>query len=671
MANPLFDQIEQKFGLPGGLLDAVWSQESARGKYMLSPAGAQGHFQFMPATAKQYGLSDPNNLEQSANAAGRMFSDLLKKYNGDIPKTLAGYNWGQGNVDKYGLDKAPKETVNYINKIAPQIMANAVNNVKGRDLSAELFGSQDQQPQQQGRDLSAELFGSQEPAKKSMTAGQVGGDLLAGITRGAGSIGATILTPFDYAAKALGIENSFIGRTDRRAQMDAGLESMGANPDSLAYKGGKLASEIAGTAGVPGLLGKAALAVPAIAAKAPLLASSLASAGTNLGGTTGLLGKDLAVRALGGAASGAASAGLINPEDAKSGAIFGAATPVALFGAGKLGQYIGEKAAANLADEISRFNSKGQINKAIQESIDAGYTLPPSTVKPTFFNRVVESIPGKQATEQLASIKNNDVTERLVKNALGVADDAPLSNSLLNDLRKQAGTAYSDVAALSPQAAADLEALKTARNEASTWFKAYNRSARPDDLAKAKEFRTLAQNLEESLVQAANDANRKDLIPALIDARKQIAKTYTVERALNDAAGTVDARILGRMKNKGLPLSDGLDTVGTFGAAFRNVAKTPDQIGSPAVHNLKAMLSMAMSGGGAMAAGPAGLLAGAAPFVAPEVAKKVIFSRAMQNSLIPTSPVAGRSAELAKLLQNAELQQMLSRTAPVIASQRQ
>ena len=58
----LFASLEQQHGLPAGLLDAVWATESSRGKRMLSPAGAQGHFQFMPATAKQYGLTDANDL---------------------------------------------------------------------------------------------------------------------------------------------------------------------------------------------------------------------------------------------------------------------------------------------------------------------------------------------------------------------------------------------------------------------------------------------------------------------------------------------------------------------------------------------------------------------------------------------------------------------------------
>ena len=121
MSEKLFGQIEDKYGLPGGLLNAVWQKESGGGKYMLSPAGAQGHFQFMPGTAKQYGLADPNDLNQSADAAGRYFRDLKSKYDGDVKKMLAAYNWGPGNVDKKGLEKMPAETRDYVATIEPKV----------------------------------------------------------------------------------------------------------------------------------------------------------------------------------------------------------------------------------------------------------------------------------------------------------------------------------------------------------------------------------------------------------------------------------------------------------------------------------------------------------------------------------------------------------------------
>ncbi|UNA00779.1 portal protein [Edwardsiella phage vB_EpM_ZHS] len=137
-AAPLFAALEKRYGLPPGLLGRVWAQESSRGGNMLSSAGAQGHFQFMPSTAKQYGLQDPFNLEQSAEASAQMYSNLLKKYGGDINKAAAAYNWGEGRVDRYGLGKAPAETRGYMAAIAgsggqqsPTIMQNVNINITG------------------------------------------------------------------------------------------------------------------------------------------------------------------------------------------------------------------------------------------------------------------------------------------------------------------------------------------------------------------------------------------------------------------------------------------------------------------------------------------------------------------------------------------------------------
>ena len=113
--NPfaMFARLEKQFGLPAGLLDRMWAKESGRGANLISPAGAKGDFQFMPGTAKQYGV-DTDSLASSASGAARYVSDLLKKYGGDVPKALAGYNWGPNNVDKYGLDRAPSETRDYM-----------------------------------------------------------------------------------------------------------------------------------------------------------------------------------------------------------------------------------------------------------------------------------------------------------------------------------------------------------------------------------------------------------------------------------------------------------------------------------------------------------------------------------------------------------------------------
>lgn len=116
-SNSNFSALEKKYNLPSGLLDSVWQQESSRGKNMLSPKGAQGHFGFMPKTAAAYGLKDPNDLAESSDAAARMYRDLLKSNGGNLPGALASYNWGSGNLARQGMGAAPKETRDYIGSV--------------------------------------------------------------------------------------------------------------------------------------------------------------------------------------------------------------------------------------------------------------------------------------------------------------------------------------------------------------------------------------------------------------------------------------------------------------------------------------------------------------------------------------------------------------------------
>lgn len=82
------------------MIDAQYQTESRRGKDLISKKGALGPMQFMPDTWSEWGHGDVNNLKDSANAAARYDAFLMKKYGGDVRKTLAAYNWGMGNVDK-------------------------------------------------------------------------------------------------------------------------------------------------------------------------------------------------------------------------------------------------------------------------------------------------------------------------------------------------------------------------------------------------------------------------------------------------------------------------------------------------------------------------------------------------------------------------------------------
>ncbi|EOU3128511.1 lytic transglycosylase domain-containing protein [Yersinia enterocolitica] len=119
-------QLESQYNLPTTILDRVYQAESGRGKNLLSPKGAQGPFQFMPPTGRDYGLNsmdDRMDFNKSSEAAAKYLSDLLKMFDGDVNKAVASYNWGQNNVKKYGLGQAPAETRNYLQTIMPGLPA--------------------------------------------------------------------------------------------------------------------------------------------------------------------------------------------------------------------------------------------------------------------------------------------------------------------------------------------------------------------------------------------------------------------------------------------------------------------------------------------------------------------------------------------------------------------
>lgn len=514
------------------------------------------------------------------------------------------------------------------------------------------------------------------PAQAQTTLGQDikqgAGNLLAGAVRGAGSIGATLLSPIDAAARAMNdgkpisIGGYEIAGQDRRAGMDGGLQEMGADPNSGLFKTGKLTTEIAGTAGAGGaaanVLSKVA---PGAAAAVPNLVQALRTGGMSANGA------GVGTRVAGGALNGGLTAGMVNPDDALTGAAIGAVAPSAIKLGGEAGGAINAKASNAYSEALSKFNRQAPARDTLREAVGAGYVVPPNLVNPSAKNAIIESFSGKQATSQLASVRNQDVTEKLVRQSLGLADDAPLTKSALEQIRKVEGGAYKRVASLSPKAEMDLEALKQARNEAQGWFNAYNRSASPEDLAKAKNFRDTAEVLELQLESHAKDAGQDQLVPALRAARKQIAKTYTVERALNDTTG-VNAKVIGRLYDKGKPLSDGLDVVGKFASGFPSVNQASQQMGSPAAHNLRAMASLAMGLGGNATMGPMGLAAAAAPFVTGPLSRSLMFRKGAQEALTnAAAPEMGKTALLAQLLQNPEAQMMLARAAPVAISSNQ
>jgi soluble lytic murein transglycosylase-like protein len=101
------------------LLYSVMHQESSFKSHAVSPKGARGLMQLMPGTAARYGVTNIFDARQNIEGGARYLHFLLDRFNGDVNLALAGYNAGEGAVDKYGWQIPPyAETQEYVRRIS-------------------------------------------------------------------------------------------------------------------------------------------------------------------------------------------------------------------------------------------------------------------------------------------------------------------------------------------------------------------------------------------------------------------------------------------------------------------------------------------------------------------------------------------------------------------------
>jgi hypothetical protein len=510
-----------------------------------------------------------------------------------------------------------------------------------------------------------------------------------GLVRGAGSIGATLYAPIDALEQFIGRKmGADMPAVDRRGGMDSGLASMGFDPASAGFKTGKIGGEIAGTAGVGGMLAGAASRVPVIAANAPNLINAIRTGGMVAGPTAGAA--NMATRIAGGAVTGGASAGLVDPSQAVTGSVIGAVLPPVAKVAGAAGNAIGNmiRGPAQTAD----------MANAIQAARTSGYVIPPTQANPTGLNRVIEGFSGKLTTAQNASAKNQAVTNAKIARDIGLPADTKLTPDVFDAVRKQAGQAYDNIAStgtvnagkpyenaldaiVAPLKKAasgfpnakpnplieEVESLKSARFDASAAVEkvkelrdyataAYGKQ----DKATGRVYKQAANAIEDALENHLKAIGAPaDTINAFRDARKLIAKTYSAQSATNATTGSVDARKLATQLNRGKMLSGETKDAAEFAARFPKATQPVEGMGSlPGFSPLDWSVSGIASAASANPLMMAGVLARPA-------ARALALSPAIQNRL-----VQGNNNAFRQLLANPDAQQALYRAAPVIGANR-
>jgi hypothetical protein len=374
--------------------------------------------------------------------------------------------------------------------------------------------------------------------------------------------------------------------------------------------------------------------------------------------------------------------------------------------AGVGGQAIGGEIGRRIANKLSASVPAATLSKtqqAAQRAAADKYVLPPTQANPSLLNRFVEGFAGKIRTQQAASTFNQETSNRLAKKAIGLADEADLSDAALEAVRKNAGKAYAAVAnspaplKATPKYRAQINALGDEWAKAADEFpelvkndailglrqallkeemtpsgaiaivrklrfdgKTNLRSAEPDKRALGFAQRRAADAVDELVETNLSRAGQKKLAEAYKNARVLIAKTYDVEAALNDTTGNVSARYLAGIMDRGAPLTGELKRIAQFAQAFPKAAQNVDTIGSqPAI----SPLDTAAAGIGAAASGHPEVLG---TIVGRPAIRSAILSGAYQRAaVVPKTPKAKipmrRAPEIA-----AGTRRAITGSAPVV-----
>jgi hypothetical protein len=364
-------------------------------------------------------------------------------------------------------------------------------------------------------------------------------------------------------------------------------------------------------------------------------------------------------------------------------------------------QPIAKRAATALQTE-------GQINAVRDATVRAaqaqGYVVTPGSVAPAGKNVLAERIAGKTNVEQMASVKNQAVTDRLARNAVGIDETAPLTSDAMKAIRaeeylkgyepiKQLGTIAADnnfiddlirvegtyvgpnrsfKGAVPPEvdnliktytvsdfnSADAVNATKVLKEQGNA---ALNRGDTAVGHAKLDIAKALENQIERSLTNSGN--------PVLLDqfkaSRQRMAISHTIEDAIREGGGSVDAKKLAADIQRGKYMTGDLKIAAEFANVFPRVNQRVSAIGTPGAGTMlqNSLSGMVASAGGAAfgsqyggTAAAAGALLPIVPAATSAIMRQRLLSAAAQANAIPNY---GRYDNLAQGIMNPQLRNYL------------
>jgi hypothetical protein len=624
-------QEAERQGVPLSLVQSIVQAESGGSFNAIGPKTrfndrAYGPMQLMGATAKDLGV---NRMDWRDNIRGgvKYLGQLTERFQ-DPTLVAAAYNAGPGNVEKYGGVPPFKETQNYVKKVVGMAQKDdedwkPVTGISQQQAPTEEFKpvtginvpTQQQVQQTQARPTTDDFMQSvRQQAFQPRT--QFQQDVAASfnpldVFRGKTTTGQLITGTADLMSRgikgslsALGLPDEYLG-IDRNKPQPTPVPTQSIS-DIL--KGTyKVATErpglLVGGLGT-GLLDPTNLLLPGAMQKS--IVSATPNVLTQMAPRTVALAQNIGTgagtAALSSAAAQQATTGTINPAQVMNEAAVGGilTAPTATVSA-----LTTPRAPAKLT----------QAQLVAERAIAEGATLPPTQVNPSMLNRLIEGISGKQQTSQIASVKNQQLVNEQARKALNLAPDVEITPVVLQQFRDQKGLAY-DALRSNPTYYADkqffadlnketarLQSMKTLdvkteldllnnlkvmnftgdelvnsikrlRDSSKTNSSALA-SAENKDLGKAQKF--AAQQLEALAERNLKNFNQPDVMKNFQQARQDIAKSYTIEKALNATTGNVSGADLGNLARQNRILPAELQTLanaaGAYPTAFQNVAR--------------------------------------------------------------------------------------------------
>lgn len=294
------------------------------------------------------------------------------------------------------------------------------------------------------------------------------------------------------------------------------------------------------------------------------------------------------------------------------------------------------------ADEAAIINNYSR-DRTYRNAVDNGYLILPSKMNPEAAN-MLEWAGGKASMKQAVGLRDQVNTNRLAKQGIGIAPNAPLTSEAISAARKSNYEPYEKISELFDTAQKDLAALKKGSFTSGDYHDLQVQMDNPLTVEKIKKLETLggadiqllketrfkakdewqalamgdpaareravaltnkAEAIENNIEEAAKIIGDNTLLDRLKDARRKLAKIEAVDSAFNPDSGNVNAQALGLIrKNHPDLLTDELRSIASFANAFPDHAIPAERIMAPGSGQMGAFA--AASGASDVATGNAG-----------------------------------------------------------------